>query len=82
MASMALMTSVVLRAWGPTAQIRSIDSKFTKPTPVGRTLTAIGSVAEAHLITPGRNYVVVSVNAIDEDGDTVGVSRIEVLLPD
>lgn len=82
MASMALMTSIVLRAWGPTAQIRSIDSKFTKPTPVGRSLTVSGRVTEAHHIAPGRNYVVVGVKAVDEDGDTVGVSQIEVGLPD
>lgn len=82
MASMALMTSVILRAWGPTARIRSIDSKFTKPTEVGESLTASGRVTEAHRIAPGRNYVIVSVKAIDGSGDTVGVSRIEVLLPD
>jgi acyl dehydratase len=82
MASMSLMTSVVLRAWGAEAQIRAIDSTFTKPTPAGQSLTAFGIVTEAHEIAPGRNYVVVDVRAVDNDGDTVGVSRIEVLLSD
>lgn len=82
MASMALMTSVVLRAWGAAAAIRSIDSKFTKPTPVGQSLTASGVVTETHPIAPGRNYVVVDVRAMDRDGDVVGVSRIEVALAD
>ena len=82
MASMSLMTSVVIRSWGALAAIRSVDSKFTKPTPVGQTLTASGVVAETHHIGPGRNYVVVDVKALDGDGDTVGVSRVEVALPD
>ena len=82
MHSMSLMTSVVYRSWGALAQIRSIDSKFTKPTPVGQTLTASGAVTETHLVSPGRNYVIVEVKAVDTDGDTVGVSRIEVGLPD
>lgn len=82
MHSMALMTSVVYRSWGALAEIRSIDSKFTKPTPVGQTLTAAGVVTETHLVSPGRNYVVVEVKAVDAAGDTVGVSRIEVALPD
>ncbi len=82
MASMALMTSVVLRAWGAAAEIRSIDSTFTKPTPVGRSLSVSGVVTEAHHIAPGRNFVVVAVRAVDDEGDTVGTSRIAVRLRD
>jgi acyl dehydratase len=82
MASMSLMTSVVIRAWGALAAIRSIDSKFTKPTPVGQTLTVSGVVAETHFIAPGRNYVVVDIKVVDGDGDTVGISRVDVALPD
>jgi acyl dehydratase len=82
MASMSLMTSVVIRAWGALAAIRSIDSKFTKPTPVGQTLTVSGVVVETHFIGPGRNYVVVDITAVDGDGDTVGISRVDVALPD
>ena len=37
---------------------------------------------ETHHIGPGRNYVIVDVKALDGDGDTVGVSRVEVALPD
>ena len=82
MASMSLMTSVVIRAWGALAAIRSIDSKFTKPTPVCQTLTVSGVVAETHFIAPGRNYVVVDIKVVDGDGDTVGISRVDVALPD
>jgi hypothetical protein len=39
-------------------------------------------VTETHQIAPGRNYVVVDVKAVDRDGDTVGVTRIEVVLAD
>lgn len=82
MASMSLMTSVVIRAWGALAAIRSIDSKFTKPTPVGQTLTVSGVVTETHIIAPGRNYVAVDIKVVDGDGDTVGISRVDVALPD
>ena len=82
MHSMALMTSVVYRSWGALAQVRSIDAKFTKPTPAGETLTASGIVTETHHVAPGRNYVVAEVKAVDSGGDTVGVSRIEIALPD
>lgn len=82
MASMSLMTSVVTRAWGALAAVRSVDSKFTKPTPPGQTLTISGAVAELHPVGPGRNFVVVEVKAADGSGEVVGISRIEVGLPD
>ncbi|OGP83765.1 MAG: hypothetical protein A2Y95_07025 [Deltaproteobacteria bacterium RBG_13_65_10] len=82
MATMSLMTSVVIRAWGATAGIRCIESKFTKPVEVGQTLTIQGVVREWHPIGPGRNFVIVEVRAQDTNGDLVGISRIEVALAD
>ncbi len=82
MSTMSLMTSVVLRSWGATADVRRIASKFTKPVEVGQVLTIVGVVRESHPIGPGRNFVVVEVSAADRDGDVVGISEIEVALPD
>jgi acyl dehydratase len=81
MSTMSLMTSVVIRSWGATANIRRIQSKFTKPVEVGQTLTIKGVVREWHPIGPGRNFVVVEVRAEDRGGDLVGISEIEVALP-
>lgn len=81
MMSMSFMTSVVLRSFGPLAQVTSVHSTFTKPGPVGATITCRGVVRDIHVHSNGTDYAVVKVTAVDETGETVGVSDISVRLP-
>ncbi len=81
MMSMSYMTSLVLRAFGPLAEVVSVDSKFTKIGPVGTTVTCKGKVRDVHLLGNGRDYAVIQVEATDQDGDVVGISDIHVRLP-
>lgn len=81
MATMSLMASVVTRAWGPTAQITRMKSKFTKPVWVGQTLSFTGVVQDLHYLNPGRNFVVINVKATDSEGDLVGFCDFDVRLP-
>lgn len=81
MMSMSYMTSVVLRAFGPLAEIVSIDSKFTKIGPVGAKIVCAGEVRDIHPLGNGADYAVINVTATDQDGATVGISEIRVRLP-
>lgn len=81
MMSMSYMTSVVLRAFGPLAEVVTIDSKFTKIGPVGVVITCHGKVRDVHVLGNGKDYAVVNVEATDQDGDIVGFSEIQVRLP-
>lgn len=80
---MSQMASVIERSWGADgAVIKRMDSKFTKPVPVGQTVRYEGSVREVHPNRPGQNSVVVSVKATDADGATVGIGNFRVQVPD
>ncbi len=83
MFTMSLMTSVITRAWqNEGAVITSMDSKFTKPVPVGQTLRCDGKVIELHPRGPGESFVLLSLSATNNDGDTVAVATAEVTVPD
>lgn len=83
MFTMSQMASVIERSWGPGgAVIDRMESKFTKPVPVGQTVRYEGSVWELHPRGTGRNSVVVSVKATDADGATVGIGTFRVQIPD
>lgn len=83
MFTMSMMASVITRAWqNEGAMIRSMESKFTKPVPNGQSVRYEGKVIELHPRGPGESYVVVSLSAIDSDGDTVAVATAEVAVPD
>lgn len=81
MMSMSIMTSVVLRTFGPFVEILSVDSTFTKPGPVGTTVTCSGVIRDIKVFGNGQDHAVVKVTAVDQDGDTVGVSDVAVRLP-
>ena len=81
MLSMSVMTSVVLRSFGPLAEITSIHSTFTKPGPVGAKITCRGIVRDIHVSGNGTDHAIVKITATDQDGDTVGVSEVSVRLP-
>jgi acyl dehydratase len=83
MFTMSLMTSVVLRAWhGGGAFVNSIDAKLTRPVEVGQTLRCDGQVIELHPRGPGESFVLVGLTAINTQGDTVGVGKARVTVPD
>ncbi len=63
-------------------RVKKMESKFVKPVPAGWTTTCTGIVTEKHLISPGRNYVVVELTATNQNGDTVAVAEADVVLPD
>jgi 3-hydroxybutyryl-CoA dehydratase len=83
MFTMSLMASVISREWySEGAWIERMDSKFTKPVEVGRTIRCEGTVIEVHPRGPGRSFVVVKLNAFDGGGDTVAVGSAHVRIPD
>ena len=83
MFTISLMASVVHRAWfRDGAQITKMETKLTKPVPVGQSIRAEGQVTELHPLGAGRNAVVVHVVATDGDGDVVGVGDFRVRVPD
>lgn len=81
MMSMSLMTSVVLRTFGPLAEVTSVLATFTKPGPIGTIVTCTGVVRDLHVYGNGNDHAVVKVTAKDQFGDTVGVSDVSVHLP-
>ncbi len=81
MMSMSFMASVILRSFGPLADVITVKSKFTKPGPVGNTITCRGRVRDIHVLDNGNDFVIVNVEAVDQDGDTVGISEVHVRLP-
>jgi acyl dehydratase len=83
MFTMSLMASVIDRAWRHGgAAITTMQTKFTKPVPVGETTRCTGVITELHPLGPGRNAVVVAVTARDSTGDVVGVGTFRVAVPD
>lgn len=78
MMSMSYMTSVVLRTLGPLADIVAIDSKFTKIGPMGETITCTGKVRDLHVLSNGKDYVTITLEAHDSKNELVGLSEITV----
>jgi acyl dehydratase len=81
MMSMSFMASVVLRSFGPLADIITVDSKFTKPGPVGNSITCKGKVRDIHVLNNGNDFAIINIEATDQDGDIVGISEVHVRLP-
>lgn len=81
MMSMSYMASVVLRSFGPLAEIVSIDSKFTKIGPCGARITCSGEVRDLHVLGNGKDFASIAVEARDHEGELVGLSEIHVRLP-
>lgn len=86
MMTMSTMASVVTRAWGAVSanggRVRYVESKFTKPVKVEETITATAKVKRKHPYGPGKNWVLVVVEARDSSGDIVGVTDVAYNLPD
>jgi phosphate acetyltransferase len=85
MMTMSALASVVTRQWGVVSHgggVRFVDAKFTKPVPVGETLTLTAKVKRKHYHGPGRNWVQIAVEAKDSSGDLVGLAEVGYTLPD
>ena len=86
MMTMSSLASVVSRAWGPVSanggSIRFIKATFTKPVPVGETVTSRGFTKKKHYHGVGKNWVTVNVEAHDTAGDLVGLAEVGYNLPD
>ena len=81
MMSMSYAASLVLRAFGASARISAVDSTFTKPVPVGSTVTVRGQVRDTHPIGNGEDFAVIRAVAADQHGDTISVNEIHLHLP-
>lgn len=83
MFTQSLMASVPIRAWGAgSATFRSMEAKFTKAVAVGTLLTCTGKVKELHPIGPGRNFVVLELQALDPAHTVMGIATASIGLPD
>ena len=80
---MSFMTSVVTN-WALPSQllIRKIVSKFTRPVEQGWKIKCTGVVSEKHVITKGKNFVVIEVKAENQKGELLALSEVEVVFPD
>jgi acyl dehydratase len=83
MMTMSFMISVVT-SWAYPAGLRitKTTSKFTKPVQPGWVVTCTGVVSEKHVISPGKNYVVIETKAVNQDGDLLALGETEVRFPD
>ena len=83
MFTQSLMASVPIRAWGAGSVVfRTMEAKFTKPVPVGTMLTCTGKVKELHPIGPGRNFIVLELQALDSADTVMGIATASIALPD
>jgi acyl dehydratase len=83
MLTMSMMASVIDRHWRAAgAQVIRMETKLVKPVRVGRRVRCSGVIRELHPREPGKSFVVVAVNATDDEGDTVGVGNYSVRVPD
>ncbi len=62
--------------------ITEMDTKFVKPVTAGSTVTASGVVTELHPHGKGKNYVVVDMKVVNQEGATMAVGKAGVTLPD
>jgi 3-hydroxybutyryl-CoA dehydratase len=81
MTTSLLCTVLTSWAYPDGGWIRRMDTKLIKPVPPSSTLTFGGVVAEKHIISKGKNFVVVELFAKNQAGETVAVCEAEVILP-
>jgi acyl dehydratase len=78
----SLMSTVIANwAFPVGGWIRKMDVKLIKPVPPNSRLTFGGIVSEKHIISKGKNFVVVEVHAKNQDNEMVGLCKAEVSLP-
>ena len=83
MMTIAFMMTVVSNwAYPAMLKIRKSDSKLIFPVLAGWTVTCTGVISEKHVISSGENYVVIDLEAKNQDGRLLGVCKTEVVFPD
>ena len=83
MMTMSFMLSVASSwAYPSGLQISKMTSKFFYPVLAGWTVECSGVVAEKHVISPGRDFVVVDLKAQNQDGRDLAVCRTEIVFPE
>lgn len=83
MMTMSFMLSVASSwAYPSGLKITKMNSKFFWPVLAGWTVTCTGVVAEKHLISPGKDFVVVDLKAVNQDGRDLAACRTEIVFPD
>ncbi|MFX0200465.1 MAG: MaoC family dehydratase [Candidatus Hodarchaeota archaeon] len=83
MMTMSFMLTVVSNwAYSSMLRITKMTSKFIRPVPAGWTLKCSGVISEKHIISPGKNYVVIDLTAVNQDGQPVAVCQTEVIFLD
>ena len=83
MMTISFMMSVVSNwAYPSMLKIRKSDSKLIFPVLAGWTVTCTGVISEKHIICSGKNYVVIDLEARNQDGRLLGICKSEVVFPD
>jgi acyl dehydratase len=80
--STSLLSTVIANwAFPVGGWIRKMDVKLIKPVPPNSTLIFGGVVTEKHIISKGKNFVVVEVSGKNQNNETIGVCKAEIVLP-
>lgn len=83
MMTMSYMLSVVSHwAYPANLRISAFDAKLIWPVIAGSTVTCTGVISEKHIICPGKNHVVVDLEAVDQNGKLVAAGSAKVMFPD
>lgn len=83
MMTMSFMLSVASNWAYPSGwRITKMTSKFFWPVLAGWTVNCTGTVTEKHVISPGKNFVVVELKAENQEGQGLAVCRTEIVFPE
>ncbi|MBU2546964.1 MAG: MaoC family dehydratase [Proteobacteria bacterium] len=83
MTTFSYMTSALTQWCYPSGGfITRLESKFVQPVRPGDTITCGGVVSELHPRQKGQGFVVVELSAENQRGETVGVCKAHVRLPE
>ncbi|MBW1785033.1 MAG: MaoC family dehydratase [Deltaproteobacteria bacterium] len=83
MMTMSFMVTVATNWAVPSMlKVSKMTSRFTKPVPAGTIVICSGSVTEKHIISPGKNFVIVDLKAESQDGELLGMCEARVVFPD
>jgi len=82
MMTISFMLTVVSNwAYPSLLQIATIDTKLLWPVVAGSAVTCTGVISEKHPICPGRDHVMVDLQAVNHEGRILAVGRTKVVFP-
>lgn len=76
-----MATALTNWAYPVGGKVTRIEAKYIKPVLPGDTITAQGVVTEKHFHGPGKNFVVLEIEALNQAKEKVAVGKAEVVLP-